>query len=128
MQKQSQEDLLGGVGGVLLVIQKPEANSPHAGLKPSHQRDKGRTVGAFSGGLGGKLFIGAMNQVNGHIGCRQRQIRHKPTFYTVGTVGNKPDQTRKIVQVCLGGKGGPRKCVFWRKWVVWLKCGGFLRR
>ena len=70
MQKQPQEDLLGGVGSVLLVIQKPETNSPHPGPKPFHQRDKGRAVRTFSGGLGGKLFVGAMNQVNGH-GCQR---------------------------------------------------------
>jgi len=49
-------------------------------------------------------------------------------FYTDENVGNKSDPDGKFVIIDLSAIGGPRKCVFWLKWVVWLKDGAFLRR
>ncbi len=121
MQKQPEEDLLCGVGRVLFVVHQPETDPPHARAEPLHQRDKRRAVGTFSGGLGGKLFVGAMNQINGHrrphsvlrqgfltFGCRKRRIRHKRPFYPDAMAGNKADRHQKSVTIGPTATGGPR--------------------
>jgi hypothetical protein len=116
---------LSGVGGVLLVIQEPKTDSPYARPKPLHQRDKGWAIGALSGGLGGKLFVGAMNQINGH-GWQRKSISLQDShnwmpaaahwsqmaFYTHETFGHKPDRGPQVRAIYPIGTGGQKKCVF----------------
>jgi len=50
------------------------------------------------------------------------------SLFIAETVGKKPGCGQKVVTIGMIDMSGLRKCVFWLKWVVWLKDGVLLRR
>ena len=137
VQEQSQENLLGGVAGVLLVAQQPEADPPDPLPKAIDQGDEGRAVGAFPGGLGGQFLIGAIEQgrrpwdggptilvAGWQLRCQNRRNRHRSRARALvpGSGGaHKADLPQEPAQVETAVISGRAICVFWRKWGLWLK-------